>query len=174
VAQPSNSEGAGGEIYLTSPGTNIGEIVGYRKHSQNIVDMVAIFFVKSNLSQGVLPIALSTALNGVDTAFVEFVFGGDLNSQTADMYFMHSGTLTFTALSAQKATGTFSGAATLIRNDIPVAGSNTTVTNGSFDVPLLQDNLGLTVQNPEQQRIRRFVQKMIEYNLMKVKLTREE
>jgi hypothetical protein len=48
------------------------------------------------------------------------------------------------------------------------------VTNGSFDVPLLQDNLGFTVQNLEQQRIRKFVQKMIEYNLMKVKLTGEK
>ncbi|MGD0591554.1 MAG: hypothetical protein ABSA44_12285 [Bacteroidota bacterium] len=169
AALPANSEGAGGTIYISSPGTNVGTIVGYKKHSQNIVDVVAIVFVKSNLSQGVLPIDSSLALYGVDTALVEFVFGGDLNSQTADMYLMHSGTLTFTALSAQKATGTFSGAATLIRNDIPVAGSNTTVTNGSFDVPLLQDNLGLTAQNLEQQRIIKFVQKIIEYNLMKVK-----
>jgi len=174
VAQPANSEGAGGLIYISSPGTNFGIIVGYKKHSQNIFDLVEIVFIKSNLSQGVLSIASSAGPNGVDTAIVEFFLGEDLSSQTAGMYLMHSGTLTFTALSAQKATGTFSGAATLIRNDIPVAGSNTTVTNGSFDVPLLQDNLELTVQNPEQQRIIRFVQKMIEYNLMKVKLTREK
>ena len=174
IAQPANSEGAGGTMYISSPGTNIGIIVGYKKHSQNIVDVVAIVFAKSNLSQGVLPIDSSRVLFGIDTASVEFVFGGDLNSQTADMYLMHSGTLTFTALSAQKATGTFSGAATLIRNDFPVVGSNATVTNGSFDVPLLQDNMELTTQNIEQKRIIRFIQKTIEYNLMKVKLTREK
>jgi hypothetical protein len=174
IAQPANSEGAGGTIYISSPGTNIGIIVGYKKHSQNIVDVVAIVFAKSNLSQGVLPIDSSRVLFGIDTASVEFVFGGDLNSQTADMYLMNSGILTFTALSAQKATGTFSGAATLIRNDSPVVGSNATVTNGTFDVPLLQDNPELTAQNLEQQRIIRFVQKMIESNLMKVKLTREK
>jgi hypothetical protein len=174
AALPSNSEGAGGSIYISSPGTNIGIIVGYKKHSQNIFDIVEIVFLKSNLSQGVLSIASSAGPNGVDTALVEFVFGGDLSSQTAGMYLMHSGTVTFTALSAQKATGTFSGAATLMRNDSPVAGSNTTVTNGSFDVPLLQDNMELTTQNIEQKRIIRFVQKMIEYNLMKVKLNREK
>jgi len=70
---------------------------------------------------------------------------------------MHSGTLTFTALSAQKATGTFSGTATLIRNNLPVVGNNATVTNGTFDVPLLQDYLlGLTAPNFEQQRILKF------------------
>ena len=174
AALPSNSEGAGGLIYISSPGTNFGIIVGYKKHSQNIFDLVEIVFIKSNLSQGVLSIASSAGPNGVDTALVEFFLGEDLSSQTAGMYLMHSGTLTFTALSAQKATGTFSGAATLIRNDFPVVGSNATVTNGSFDVPLLQDNMELTTQNIEQKRIIRFIQKTIKYNLMKVKLTREK
>ena len=174
VPQPANSEGAGGLMYIFSSGPNLAEIIGYKKHSQNIVDIVAIIFTKSILSQGVLPIDSSQTLNGSDTALVQFVFGGDLNSPTADTYLLHSGTVTFTALSVQRATGTFKGSATLIRNNFPVAGSIATVTNGAFDVPMLQNNLIPLAPTFEQERIKKFAQQAIEKSLMKMKLVKEK
>ena len=171
ITAAANSEGAGGQIIIELS-SSFGYIIGYKKKSQNIIDIVSIVFVKKTLSQGTLAIDSSRNL-GYDTAVVSIAFGADLNSQTPDSYVLHTGSLTFSVLNTQKATGTFSGAGTLIRNNVPVAGNTVSVTNGMFDVPLLVEDFGLANKSAEQERILGFAKKLIEKDLMKMKLNRE-
>jgi hypothetical protein len=165
---PVNSQAAGGAIYTTLSGTNYGAIFGYWRRNQNTADAVVILFSKSNLSQGQVPID-TLPFTGDDKAIVEFVLGGDLNSDTPDTYLMHGGTFTFTALNSKKATGTFGGAATLTRNSVPVAGRNTSVTNGTFDVPLLEEEIEPIAPNAERHRIAAFAERLIKRHLVQMK-----
>lgn len=174
---PANSEGAGGtflSIYaptdnsIYTPTINLVAIVGFKKHSQNIADVAAVIFTKSSLDRGVLVIASSQS-SGPDTALVEFVLNGDLNSQTADTYLLSTGTLILTTLSTQKTTGTFSGSAILLRNNIPVAGSSATVTGGAFDVPLLADYGGYRAPSFADPRMSAFAKKMVDGMITKMK-----
>jgi hypothetical protein len=165
---PVNSQAAGGMILPGPVGANYGAMLGYWRRSQNTADAVVIVFSKSNLSQGQVPID-TLPFNGDHKAMVEFVLGGDLNSDTPDTYVMHAGTFTFTTLNSQKATGTFSGAATLTINNVPVAGRNTSVTNGTFDVPLMEDDSGVSAPNAERQRLAAFAEKLIKKHLVQLK-----
>lgn len=166
---PSNSEGAGGSISLSSYGPSFTVIIGYQKKSQNTADIVEILLVRSSLSPGVVPIDSSRILWGADTAIVFFAYAADLTSNNIDAYIMHGGTLTVTALSAQRAAGTFSGTANMIRGNSPVAGTNIAVSSGAFDVPLLEENSGPTIQSPEQLRIMKFMERTVGLNLRKMK-----
>lgn len=164
---PVNSEGAGGEFYLQSASNNYGVIIGYRKQNQTTADIIEILFAKSTLGRGQVSIDTLEIIEN-DKANVVFVIGGDLNSQNPDMYAMHSGTMTFTTLTSKRATGTFSGTATLIRNNVAVSGHNISVTNGTFDVPLLED-IQNTISNGKRQQMSAYAEKMFKKQLMKMK-----
>jgi hypothetical protein len=99
------------------------------------------------------------------TKMFQFMFAPAVNpSDTAAMesvYMLTSGSATISTLSSTAAAGTFSGSGFYLNNGIPVPTQTINVTNGSFNVPLLVGEGGLTVD--QRKAIEKIARRMISH-----------
>ncbi len=171
VNAPVNSEGAGGSLIAYGYYGNYGSISAYKKKSQTIVDLVSIIYLKSVVSAGTLPI--DSAMFKVDTASVLFVFNGDISSETADIYILNSGTVTFKDFTTQHATGTFNGNGVMTRNDVVYPGSSVNLTNGLFDVPILLEDSGMYSSiTTKDVQVKKYIDKIVRKEIDRMKMQR--
>ena len=172
ISVPPDGEGAG-EWMATSINGNIGIIQGYKKKSATIVDIIAVYYLKKDFTPASLPI--DSLIFKMDSAFVVFALNGDLTSQSADLYVLTSGIVTFKDLSTQHASGSFSGIGVMKRDDLIYPSNTVSVTEGLFDVPVLLDNpVSVSSVNKEDKRIKLFMDKIFQKEFQKWKLLKEQ
>jgi len=157
---PSNAEGAGGIMQGYGKQYIECEFIAYKKKSTNIVDFMAIHFHKTGIGIGTLPV--STRSGRIDSAYIWFVFNGDLNSPTADIQKFSTGALTITAFNEKEISGTFQGSGQLVKDLVPVTGQNFSVADGSFRMPiLLEDFVPSAGNTDERKRVEAFVKRVL-------------
>lgn len=157
---PTNDEGAEGFLTLFDEGGNICTIVGYKKHSETSIDVVVIFFAKTNLSPGSLTFDSTWIIeDSVASCFV--TFNGNIATHEAESYILTSGTVVLTQYSKTHAAGTFVGNGVNVQNGNAIIGNEIALTNGKFTVPLLaEEEIFLSKRNVEKQQIANYARKI--------------
>lgn len=160
LTAPANSEGAGGWKYLNSWRGDMINVIGYKKKTANIIDVISMMYFSGPGSPGTIPIG-SEMIGTENTASVLFVIDGDLNASEEDVYVMTSGSMTVNEWSAQSSKGTFYGSAVLTRGEIVNPAVMVTLSNGAFDVPLITDYLSVPRPTEKDQRLENFLGKIM-------------
>ncbi|HEX8906038.1 MAG TPA: hypothetical protein VF771_14415 [Longimicrobiaceae bacterium] len=93
---------------------------------------MALFILPNVTSPATFP--LSASCETADCPFAALIFdtNPDASEDDSDLYLLESGSVNVTSVSSRRMRGTFSGTATELFGDASI-----TVTNGSFDVPLV-------------------------------------
>jgi len=130
-------------------GTSFVSVLSYRPVTAETGDMV--LFDLANVT-GPTTLSLSSSCDADDCPFAAIVFDTDPNASEdeSDFYVFESGTLNVTSVSGNHLRGTFSGTATEFFGDATI-----TVTNGTFDVPLVSPSrVPLASRAPAIQQLR--------------------
>ncbi len=169
--EPSNDAGAGGIVSVYSSNINFGTIIGYKRKSVDVYDVVLITFVKNKLSPGIVSLDSASSANQRDNGSIFFGFNISSNSQTSANYLTYSGDITFSTFTEMTAEGTFQGHAGLFSNQIGglTPGSNVTISQGSFSVPLLIEDETMTMTQKGDQVIFKQIEKIIRPQVEKIK-----
>ena len=145
--------GAGG--FLTTSNDLL--VYGYKYNSSTSVDITMVQFTDAS------PIAAGTYVypptTGTKSVTISYVPGMNPSTTTiTSMYFSTSATATISTFNTSTAQGTFSGTGIFVANSVPDFTRTISVTNGSFNVPLV---FGVSPANPTDKKIASIVRKIV-------------
>ncbi len=155
-------DGAGGYIEKYSIGVHIGQIIGIKVKSSNLLDVVAIIYGKTTYTPGTISLDTNSWGSQENFAFLLYVFNVSVSDESPAVYIATSGTFTITAINDQSASGSFQGKAAKFVNDVPVAGGEETFSDGTFSVPLIIEEKSGSPERVHEQKILRRVETLIQ------------
>ena len=140
-------------VKFTDPGQSSIGIIGYLPVTAATGNEVIFAFPSSGVGQ-TLALTETCATAGCAIGLIVFDTNPDLQEDNSVPFFLNSGTLQVSAVSNDRITGTFSGTAADIDGETTI-----TVTNGSFDLPLVDQSRfpsldRSSAQTPTFQRLR--------------------
>lgn len=162
---PSNDAGAGGFVTKFYTDGLIGQIIGYKMLTSTQFDIVVIFFLMNSLTPATISLDSGYSNNPRDIGIIAFAFNLSTNTTTEHLYSTYSGSLTFSTLNEQKAEGSFGGKAGMEG----VMGSDVTISQGSFSVPLLVEEESMNLINKGDQKLFNQIEKMLQPQIDKMK-----
>jgi hypothetical protein len=169
---PSNDAGAGGVVTKYSTSGNIGQIIGYKKKTATLIDVVVMLFFRYSFAPGKVLLDTAGSTN-INREFGSIMFGFDLvpYGQTNTMYSTFSGDMTFSTYNEQKAEGTFQGNAGLLSSQTGdlVPGNNVTFSQGVFSVPLIVEDGTMMMSTKADQAIFNQIEEIIKPQIDRMK-----
>ncbi|MBW7887633.1 MAG: hypothetical protein H3C35_04615 [Bacteroidetes bacterium] len=167
---PVNGNGAGGFILTTLDVNELWmSIIGVKKISASVHSITAILLNKNGYSTGTMSVDTSRTTNNNFAQIIYVPNWENLDDNPVVTYVMYNGTLNLTAFNSQFAAGTFYGNAVKeIFRDTPVKGSDIKISDGSFSVPLITEDMSEIISpRPTKQKqymhgVRKLLQKQIE------------
>ncbi len=162
---PNNDAGAGGFVTKYSGSGNFGQMIGYKKKISSQYDIIALIFLKNSITPGT--VSVDTGISNIQREIGNVVFGFNLvlNSETNPLYSFYSGDLTFSTFNEQTAEGNFKGKA----SRQGVVGSDVTISQGLFSVPLIVEDGTNYSTSKESQKIFNQIEEIIKPQVDKMK-----
>jgi len=161
---PSNDAGAGGFITKSFSSGNFCQVIGYRMKSATQVDLVAMLFNKFALSPGSVTLDSSRTNPAGEYGLILMGFDAVPYSETNKLYSTFSGSISVSMLTEKKAEGTFSGTAAVISNTTGnlTPGSNVSITNGVFSVPVITQESSSSTNVQQEERLFQQIERMVQ------------